>query len=223
MGKPLLAPEGGTRRRPEAPDLQELPLLLDRILSRATQEKTPISLVRCRTDTPPPSAHSEKPRAGRWTQQAIQGLFQDVGGDAWYYVLDRPQSCLAVVVDLPRETVERELRHLYETWRKMREELQGGRRTLPALTWGWATYPEEGVDRPTLLRAAEASWYLAWRGGGDAIGGSAPDETVTLPVDVPAWQRQRIEEIAEREGIDSGELIAEALDELVLRYPFAND
>ncbi len=203
--------------------MQELPLLLDRILSRAAQENTPISVVRCRTDTPPPSAHSQNPRAGRWTQQTIQGLFQDVSGDAWYYVLDRPHSCLAIVVDLPRETVERELRHLHETWRKMREELRGGRRTLPALSWGLATFPEEGVDRPSLLRAMEASWYLAWREGGDAIGGRVPDEAVTLPVTVPAWQKQRIEEIAEREGVESDELIAEALDELVLRYPFAND
>ncbi len=213
MGKFLLERKSASISRDAASEDEELALYIDRIISMATKDRVTVALVLCRIDDPGFLQDDADSQPSSWILKALRQLFLDISSHDWFFVQDIPYGFLSVIADKPRDRVEFEIRYLHETWKNLCKS----QNPFPAISWGMAMAPDDAADRIALMRAAEASWYLAKRNGGGRIGTYIPKETVRTELELQQTQYERLQECAEREGVETGELIQEAVDMLIRR------
>lgn len=218
MGNPLLEQPSVHPTR-SAPDRRgQLELILDRIFSQAAQEGTEIALLVCRLDEPVSLGLETGPEVVELIEKGLRGLFTEISGDDWFYAPDWQRGYLAIVADKAYDAVHREVLHMHRTWNHLRAEILPGQEQRATVSWGLASFPSDGVDRLTLLRAAEISWYLAKKDGGNSVGRRAPTDSVRLRIELSTVQGERLNQIASRLGTDTEELIQEAIDCAIRRY-----
>ncbi|HPA44485.1 MAG TPA: hypothetical protein PLZ55_00425 [bacterium] len=101
-------------------------------------------------------------------------------------------------------------------WHKFHEEVrERGRWDTVILTGGLAEFPQHGVTRAEILRRAEEALYIALYSGGDSIQVPPKELQSRLSIELSRVQIERLKQRAEQEGVETDDLIREAIDDLL--------